>query len=153
MPSDELVSVMVPKRHLARVYGLIARLEGDATTADSSSPASALMNENGNTEWTQARLRRMVQESPPAVRDILRILAEHADEWLATQQLAEAIQENPNANWQTVAGTMGAFGRRVKNRYGIESFPFEKRYDHAAHSSVFRMSRETAQLVLELLNV
>lgn len=152
MTSDELVTVMVPRRHLSHVYGLIASLdsgEGNAPVAVPTPPP----NGNGATleEWTPLRLRKMLQQSPPAMKDVLRTMAEHPDEWLTTQQLAAAIQNNPNADWMTVAGTMGAFGRRVKNRYGLESSPFEKRYDHQAKSKVYRMSAATSAQVLQVL--
>jgi hypothetical protein len=93
----------------------------------------------------------MLEQSPPAMKDVLRAMAKRTDEWLTTQQLAEAIQNNPNADWMTVAGTMGAFGRRVKNRYGLETPPFEKRYDHEARSKVYRMSVATSAQVLQVL--
>jgi hypothetical protein len=154
MTTEELVAVMVPRKHLSRVYGLIAKLDvGDesATVLIPSKP-----NANGNArssdEWTPSRLRKMLQQSPPAMKDLLRAMAEHPDEWLTTEQLAQEIQNNPAADWKTVAGTMGAFGRRIKNRYGLDTLPFEKRYDHDAQSKVYCMSCEIAGLVLQSLN-
>ena len=145
MPNDELVSVMVPKRHLAKVYGLIAKLDGGE--AEQPSPS------HGNAdEWTPSRIRTAVDQSPPAMRDILRALAERAGEWLTTHDLAQVIQGNPNADWKTVAGTLGAFGRRVSSRYGLETLPFEGKYDHGEGCRVHRMSADMARLVLQALN-
>lgn len=155
MSDNDLVSVMVPKRHLAKVYGFIASL--DDAPADRTPTPSTGVSTNGsadteNDEWTISHLRKMLRQSPPAMRDILVAMAQNAGNWMATRELAEEIQNKPNADWKTVAGTMGAFGRRVKNRYGMESFPFERRYDHEARSKAYRMSEEMAAQVLELAN-
>ena len=152
MANDELVSVMVPRRHLSAVYGLIAKLDSAGAVSRAAIPSTpANGSGTGSDEWTPSRLRKMLQQSPPAMKDILRAMAEHPDEWLTTQQLAKAIQNNPDADWKTVAGTLGAFGRRVTNRYGLESFPYEKRYDHENNSKVYRMSREMSAQVLQIL--
>lgn len=149
MPNDDLVAVMVPRVHLSQVYGFIASLESgaDAPSADVSVP---VVEESASDEWTASRLRRMIHESPPAMKEILRTLAEHPNEWLTTNQLADALQTE-DADWMTVAGTMGAFGRRLKNRYGIESFPFDKRYSHEARSKIYRMSQRMAAVILSQL--
>jgi hypothetical protein len=154
MTTDDLVSVMVPRKHLSQVYGLIAKLDGGDASGSAAVPVpTAPTNGNGaeSDEWTPSRLRKMLQQSPPAMKDLLRVMAQHPDQWLTTQQLAKAIQGNANADWKTVAGTMGAFGRRVKNRYALESFPFEKRYDHEAKSKVYRMTGAMSAQVLQVL--
>jgi hypothetical protein len=154
MTSDELVSVMVPREHLAAVYGFVATLD------QKGSPARQSRQDNGHSaehsavpdEWTPSRIRRAVQESPPAMQHILRALAEHPGEWLSTRQFADAIQDNPDADWKTVAGTLGAFGRRVRSRYGLQSLPYEHRYDHTAKCQAHRMSAEVAREVVRALD-
>ena len=149
MAIDELVTVSVPRKHLAKVYGFIATLESvEPTAAAGETAANEAVTDD---EWTPSRIRKMLQQSPPAMKDILRAMALRPNEWLTTLGLAEAIQGNDEADWKTVAGTMGAFGRRLKNRYGLETFPFEKRYDHAAKSKAYRMSNEMSTLVLQVL--
>lgn len=155
---DDLVNVLVPRRYLSQVYGFIAKLDANegqpplvsAVAADT--PASATTEAKGGgaasidvDEWTPSRLRRMVEESPPAMLEILRMLAERTGEWLTMNELAKAIR--PDADWNTVAGTLGAFGRRVRNRYGLESWPFENRYDYEVGGRVCRMSEEVARLI------
>jgi|DewCreStandDraft_4_1066084.scaffolds.fasta_scaffold151555_1 hypothetical protein len=147
MVENELVAVMVPKHHLSKVYGFIAQLESASPTATSTPTEPA--EDTG--DWTSARVRRMVQESPQAMRDVLKAMADKAGAWVSVHDLASAISDKPKADWNTVAGVMGAFGRRVKNRYGIDKMPFEKRYDHAAHCKMFRMSKEIAGQVLQAL--
>jgi len=153
--SEELVNVLVPRRHLSRVYALIGELEGAGSGTTPSPPSAsgtAVAPANGtNDEWTPSRLRKMVDQSPPAMKNILKALADRPGEWLSTQELAKAIVDNPNADWMTVAGTIGAFGRRFRNRYGIDSPPFEKRYDHDVGGKVYRMSTDIAGQILDYL--
>jgi hypothetical protein len=141
--TDDLVNVAVPRRHLARVYGLIAELDGGGI----ATPAPAAGN--GNDEWTPSRIRRMVQESDTAMRAILTALATHPEEWLTTTNLAAAI--GGSADWNTVAGTLGAFGRRRKSRYGLDTMPYERRRQPGV-GKVLRMPKEIAEHVLEALN-
>ena len=148
MSENELVAVMVPKHHLAKVYGFIAQLES-VSPAAGNTPAETLPDASG--DWTSVRLRRMVQESQQAMRDVLKLMAEKAGTWVSVHELASAISNKDKPDWQTLAGAMGALGRRVKNRYGIDKMPFEKRYDHTAHCKMFRMSKEVAGQVLQYL--
>jgi hypothetical protein len=90
----------------------------------------------------------MVQESDTAMRAILTELATHPEEWLTTTKLAAAI--GGSADWNTVAGTLGAFGRRRKSRYGLDTMPYERRREPGV-GKVLRMSKEIAQQVLEAL--
>lgn len=150
MAIDELVTVSVPRKHLAKVYGFIATLESGEPAATAVEPVGG--DAVTDDEWTPSRIRKMLLQSPPAMKDILRAMASRPNEWLTTRGLAEAIQGNDEADWKTVAGTMGAFGRRLKNRYGLETMPFEKRYDHEEKSKTYRMSNEVSALVLQVLN-
>jgi hypothetical protein len=139
---------MVPRSLVTRVYGFIAQLEDGLLPSNSKDTAKDV---GFNEEWTPARIRRAVEESPPAMRDILQALADRPGEPLTTHQLAQAIQGNANADWKTVAGTLGAFSRRVSNRYGLESLPFKSTWDHAEGCSVHRMAPEMASSILQAL--
>jgi len=151
MSNEELISVMVPKKHLTKVYGYIAQLERGEPAQTQGEGEQGPAGARASDEWTPSRIRKMVQQSPPAMRDILRALAEHAGQWMTTEELAGAIQNNADADWKTVAGTLGAFGRRVRNRYGLETLPFDRRHDHEARGKVHRMSSEIAAQVLQAL--
>lgn len=155
MTTDDLVNVLVPKKYLSRVYGLIAELEGGTSPQPSpaavSTPSNGAASTNGGLgEWTPKRIRRMVHESPPAMKDVLRALAERPGEWLTTDELVAAMSK-PGADWNTLAGTLGACGRRVKNRYALETMPFEKRYDHDERCKMHRMPPEIAEEVQRYL--
>jgi hypothetical protein len=149
MSESDLVSVMVPKQYLSKVYGFIASLESGGPQAEPM-PADAATNGEFD-DWTSSRLQRMVRESPPAMRDMLREIASRSEDWVTSHDLAKAIKSKPNADWNTVAGTMGAFGRRLKSRYGIETKPYEQRRDHEARCKVFRMKKDVADQILHAL--
>jgi hypothetical protein len=66
----------------------------------------------------------------------------------AAGSVAAAIGDD--ADWNTVAGMLGAFGRRLKSRYKLKTKPFERRYEHGV-GKVYRMLKEIAQQVLQAL--
>lgn len=127
--ADDLVNVAVPKKHLQRVYRLLADLDEDGGgSGDGTLPPRGGDGDGGTfEEWTNARLERMVSESGQAMRDILRALVLRPGDWLSTADLAKAIEDNPDADWNTIAGMLGAFGRRIRNRYGLDTWPMEWR--------------------------
>jgi hypothetical protein len=86
----------------------------------------------------------MVDESPPAMKDILGALAERRDEWLTAEDLARAIRDKPDANSNTVAGTLGAFRRRCRNRYRRADWPFRSHWDHGNGRFLYSMTPEVA---------
>ena len=83
------------------------------------------------------------------MRDILGALASHPGEWLSTEVLAKAIK-GKEADWNTVAGVVGAFGRRLKSRYGLDTKLCERRYEHGV-GKILRMSKEMALQVQQAL--
>ena len=93
----------------------------------------------------------MIEESPPAMTDILRALSDRPEEWLTMEELAQAIRGKPDANWNTVAGTLGAFSRRLKTRYALESWPFENRHDHEVGGRVCKMDKQMATQIKKYL--
>jgi hypothetical protein len=146
--SADLVNVAVPRTYLFEVYRLIADLSatGRPRAREPETPESQGVIE----EWTPKLIRRMVDESQDAMRAILKALADAPDEWVTSAELAKAI--GGAADWNTVAGTLGAFGRRCYSRYEVESLPFEKRFDYEAGGKVHRMSALIAKEVLRSLD-
>jgi hypothetical protein len=89
----------------------------------------------------------MFAESPPAMKDILVALAKRPDEWLTAAELASAIRHKPNADWNTVAGTLGAFGRRCRSRYKRRDWPFRGEWDHTQGRFLYSMSPQVAAVI------
>ena len=151
MSTEDLVNVLVPRKHLSQVYGLIAQLEGVAPSMPAivdEQPAA----HGATDEWTPSRLRTMVDDSGPAMRDLLRAMASRPGDGLTTQDLATALKNKPKADWNTIAGTLGAFSRRVKSRYGLETWPFQVKRDHENHCWIYSMNPDVAKKILALLS-
>jgi len=148
MGIEELVAVFVPRRHLSKVYGYIATL--DMEVGGVTTPRSAL---DAN-EWSEALLRRMVNESSPALLKILKALADRPLKWQSTHELAVAV-DSPDVTWNTISGTLGAFNRRIKGRYKLGSWPFEVRVDigeKGARLTQCRMTKERATVIMRLIS-
>ena len=150
--SDELVQVMVPRRHLEKVYGLLAGL-GDSMTGDAprAAPPGGVSSQALD-EWTPPRVRTAVEQSPPAMLRILQALADRPGEWVSTKELGVAISGKKGADWKTVAGTLGAFARRARSRYGLKTLPFDGRHDHSEGCRVLRMDAALAKLFRNAIN-
>ena len=159
METDELVNVLVPRRFLAQVYGLVAKLasenEWGVSSAESSRDSGKELGiETSSTAiaegWSPALLRRMVNESSPALLRILEVLADQPESWLSTGDLAVAMGKSKDDS-KAVGGTVSALGRRIKGRYRLNTFPFERRPDHLKRIDC-RMSTGTASLLKQFID-
>lgn len=141
-----LVNVPVPLKVLPDVYGFISRLYGPASGPESVAvePTSP---EEGD-EWPRDLIVRQYQESQPAMKRFLDHLTAHPDVWISTLEMADAL--DAAHGWNTIAGMLGAYGRRVKNRYRRSTFPFEVKWDYDANRSNYRMSSEVAKIIRSL---
>lgn len=134
----EYVQVPVPVDRLQEVYEVLGRAPRAA------GPAQAATT-NG---WTDALLTRAYNESPAAMKGVLDFLAAHPEEVIRSDQVARAIDHtNPG-----LAGVLGAFGRRHRNRYSMESPPFEARWSHEDNMVVYRMPNHIARVVAAARN-
>lgn len=139
--------MLVPRRFLAQVYGLIAKLDSEgprsARTADDG-PSTTIAD-----EWSKALLRRMVHGASPGLLSILKALSDQPESWLSTGDLAVAMGKTREES-KKVGGTLSAFWRRIKGRYKLNSFPFERRDDNPERVD-YRMDAETARLVKQFI--
>ncbi|MCC7387589.1 MAG: hypothetical protein IT431_02345 [Phycisphaerales bacterium] len=85
------------------------------------------------------------------MRDILGFLASRPGESFGSEGLAKAIKGKKDADWNTVAGTLGAFGRRLKSRYKSDQWPFSAKYEHAHDGVRYRMTAVMAARIKKLL--
>lgn len=118
----DLVNVAVPRAYLTQVYRYIADLDGKESVQSESNKPENVIIAGILTEWTPDLIRRLVQESQETMRDILRALAESADEWLSSHELADAVENA--VDWNSIAGALGALGHRCYGRYGLQTLPF-----------------------------
>jgi hypothetical protein len=137
-----LVSVMVPRKHLAAVYGLIATLENPAS---GSGEAPTSPTAEAEDEWTEDLIRRQYLESPPTIKEFQQLLARNPGQWLSTSNIADEL--NAANGSKTIAGALGAYGRRTTNRYKMTSWPFENRWIHDEGQQSYCMNPEIAKLI------
>jgi hypothetical protein len=91
-----------------------------------------------------ALIRRMYRESDEAFRKLLGFLSRHPDEPIDTKRLAKALKlERGTAS---LAGMLGAFGRRSANRYG-GVIPFRTAYNPVRDSNELTMPRPVAEVI------
>ncbi|MFL5833961.1 MAG: hypothetical protein ACJ76B_08265 [Solirubrobacterales bacterium] len=77
--------------------------------------------------WDRSTVQRAYRESADRLRDLLDFLASNPNREVSAPELADAIEAK--YGWNTVAGMLGAFGRRSVNRYGRPEPMWEYRYD------------------------
>jgi hypothetical protein len=143
---NELIDVKVPRKHLAPVYGLIAELERAETPGEGApvEPTSESVS-NGAGGWAPELVAKAYIQSPPAMKRIFDMLADKAGSEIVSDELAKAI--GPDAEWPNLAGTLGAFGRRVKSRYKQTTWPFAHRWDHDREKMVYSMPSDVAEII------
>lgn len=95
----------------------------------------------------EALVRRIYRESDEQFRRLLHLLADRPNQPLSTEEVAEALAlERGTAS---LAGMLGAFGRRSNNRYD-GFWPFERLYNPSAEESELTMSEGVAALVRDI---
>lgn len=77
--------------------------------------------------WNRDLVQRAYRESADQMRRLLRFLADQPNVEVSSYELADAI--GAKFGWNTVAGMLGAFGRRSVNRYGRDEPMWEYRFD------------------------
>ena len=110
---DELVSVLVPRRFLAQVYGLVAKLDAEGGSILAQEKRAAELGDGSSStaiaeEWSVALLRRMVNGASPGLLCILKALSDRPDSWLSTGDLAVAMGKAREES-KVVGGTLSAF--------------------------------------------
>lgn len=139
---QEFVSVPVPVEHVTKVYELIARLDGGGgPNAPSDEPSGNGGGSRG--PLTRALVERMFRESESGgtQRGLMEYLADRPGEWVGTLEVAEALGLANGRH--SLAGSLGAFGRRADHRYGGLK-PWESQWSDDEGESKHRMSLEVA---------
>lgn len=107
-----------------------------------------LADDHGSVDSDLERMvNRVYRESDAQFRRLLLFLAEHPGAALSTGAVAVGI-DLPSGT-ASLAGMLGAFGRRSNNRYG-SFWPFEKLYNPAAEQSELMMPQNIATIVERL---
>ena len=150
---DELVMVAVPRRHLIAVYELLSRPAAQPETERGGLQAVIQAQQTGAfaadaviSEWSRALLERAFRESPASIKKVFRYLAEHAGDQVPITDIAQAV----GYTRPQLAGALGAFGRRVKNRYQRTTWPFTAEWDNDVRMWFYTMQPKEADVVRSL---
>jgi hypothetical protein len=114
-PVEDFVPVMVPKSRVLEVYEFLARpvrAPGD----DQPVPGE---DDRGQIPWPSEMLERAYRESSPAMKRFFDHLADNPGRAVPISELGKAVGYSPHQ----LAGTLGAAGRRITNRYKLR-WPF-----------------------------
>ncbi len=142
LQDEEFLYFPVPRRWAPDMYTWIAQRE----QVESSTPttSTATLPEAEAPVDLPALIERMYRDSHPAHQKLLTFLAAHPDEWFYTSDLAEAL-ELPHGN-KSLAGMLGAFGRRAAHRYDGKK-PWISEWDSVRYESRHTMTQEVADVI------
>jgi hypothetical protein len=99
--------------------------------------------------WNSSSVHRAYKESADQMRVLLGFLARNPGREVSSYELADAIEAK--YGWNTVAGMLGAFGRRCANRYGRTEPMWEYRYDPDGRILI-TMPSGPAKSIMDILN-
>ena len=134
---SEFIMVPVPEERVTEVYALLgqASVSDAAPTQDGEQRLSA--------EWSDAEIQRCYRESSDKMKLVLEFLAKNPNQPIHSDKLYAEIEYSAHQ----FAGAMGAFGRRVKNRYSKAVWFFEARWDPEAGMAVYNMPDDVASII------
>lgn len=136
----EFLNIPVPVHRVQEVYELLAR-EPLRPLAEHQTAGG------GHLEiWTQPLIDRMFIESSSAMRRILLAIAESSPGWATTKDIA--VSSGLTA--RQVVASLGPFGKRIRGRYAMSTWPFETRQFVDAGMFKYSMSPETADRIVTL---
>jgi hypothetical protein len=134
--SDQWVYVPVPADRVDDVFRFLL-----------GSPAESDAAEEADLDRL---VERVFRESDEKFRSLLVLLADYPDQPLSTGAVADDLKLYRGT--ASLAGMLGAFGRRTTNRYG-DFWPFERFYDPAKDESQLVMSAKVAKIVERLAEI
>jgi hypothetical protein len=142
---SEFIYVPVPSEHVPAVYRLLA---GAGQTTIPSLPGDLADTPDSAAIPGPELVRRMYRESYEGHKLLMALLAKAPDEWTYTAEIATALHIAKGA--RGVAGMLGAFGRRSKNRYGHQK-PWISEWDGDREEARHMMPAEVAKVVNTML--
>jgi hypothetical protein len=137
----QYVLMAIPAELVPRVAALIAGFDLASVPSDVMAPTGSVGLIHG---WTEDLVRRAFKESADPMRRVLLFLADHGDEEVTSAEIADAI--DAERGWNTVAGMLGAFGRRSTNRYK-RSDPMWSSREGEGGTTLFKMPLPVAEAI------
>lgn len=101
-------------------------------------------------DWPPELIQRAWRESPPSMKKLLKYLSARADERIFSAEIIETLgldSRDGTSGRRVLAGTLGAFGRRVRNRYRRDTWPFYAEWEHTRNEMGYRMTTDVAKQI------
>jgi hypothetical protein len=121
---DDLVPVLVPKARVLDVYEFLSRPVEPREDGSHLSEEVSGGSVRGLVPWPPEMLERAYRESSAAMKRFFDHLADNPGRAVPIGELGDAVGYSPHQ----LAGTLGAAGRRITNRYKLRwPFAWERR--------------------------
>lgn len=143
----ETVDISVPVEWAVEVYAFVAQLAERKYGVPGGQMPSTAASDEPPVKLDTALVEQMYRDSLKPHKRLMLYLAEHPEQWLSTARIAAGLEleKGPKA----LAGMLGAFSRRSKNRYhGLT--PWESRWIAEAEHSEHRMTQTVADVLTAL---
>jgi hypothetical protein len=145
------VMMAIPAEVVPAVTTFLETLRSGYPQAPQDQRGDAKAGERGFVHgWDRSTVQRAYRESADRMRELLEFLAGNPNREVSAPELADAIEAK--YGWNTVAGMLGAFGRRSVNRYGHPEPMWEYRYDPQGRI-LLTMPEGPAEAIKEMVNV
>lgn len=132
----EFVSYPVPGRFLPRVSQFVAKLYADESDQE--------IDGEDALELDEALIERIYNDSEDPHRRLFEYLADRPDEWIYSDALAAGLGLKHGS--KSLAGTLGALGRRANHRYDGRK-PFASEWDPTAWQARHMMTADVAKVI------
>ncbi len=144
--------VPVPRKYLEVVYRAMSEAGAQQVQSEPAEEIAAIPESSGNGDWSPNELARAYRESPPPIRKVLSRLADDAGQHVTGRELVKEVYGDDPKGYRKLPGALGAFGRRVKNRYGKSTWPFTARWSYEENVMHYEMDRWTAEHVKKAIS-
>src|SRR5215213_9722466 len=122
---EYFVLVPVPRQLVVDVY----RFVGERTRLTVEAQPNVGINQPAGLpdDWSASDIKRLYSDSAKNMRAILDAMAARPGEKVSSNDLIEVLSRSRGGTVGSsiLGGTLGAFGRRVKNRYRKNKWPFD----------------------------
>jgi hypothetical protein len=150
------INVPVPEELIPAVMALISEHMGSKVAVPNPTPpapAAPAAEAEPTTEvaatssnWSEAELQKLWNESWPPMRKVLAKLAENGGKAVTGDELAKVIGKAKKGH--SIAGMMGALGRRIKHRHK-GNWPFRGGWNPNLYCWEYTMPVENAAPLLK----
>jgi hypothetical protein len=142
---SDFIYVAVPSEQVPAVYRLLAAADQGSVPAVAGTPETS---SDPTAIPGPELIRRMYRESYDGHKRLMALLAQRPGEWTYTSEIAAELHVAKGA--RGVAGMLGAFGRRSKNRYGHQK-PWISEWDGGREEARHMMPDEVAETITAIL--